>query len=151
MLGSRRLPPQIRGRLVASWMVHPSSAHGRYVAPTPAFHPSSVRQFSSMLHRDRSCRLSTAAVAAISVYGNKLLAIERPDGGVRWVSGTSRRAGKVNTAHGARREAPAIPSFIEIRYSTAAIRRARPLLQLLLLLSKKNTAVLCLRRQQRLA
>lgn len=40
----------------------------------------------------------------------------------------------MKVAHGARRETPAIPSFIEIRCPNAAFRRARQLLQLPLLL-----------------
>lgn len=130
MLTRRRLPQPIHGRFAASWVVHPSAASGHHDAPTPAVRPWSSRQGSSIVHRDRSCRLSTAAVAASSPrqmagYGSMLLDIARPDGGVRWVSGTSKRFAKVKVAHGARRETPAIPSFIEIRYRAVAARLSR--------------------------
>lgn len=148
MLTRRRLPQPIHGRFAASWVVHPSAASGHHDAPTPAVRPWSSRQGSSIVHRDRSCRLSTAAVAASSPRqmagcGSMLLDIARRDGGVRWVSGTSKRFAKVKVAHGARRETPAIPSFIEIRYRTVTARLSRQLL--LLLLSRNITG--CYRLQ----
>lgn len=136
MLARRRLPSRLRGRVVTSWMGHPSAALGRHVAPIAAAIPSPSGRFSSILQTDRRYRLSTAAAVAASSprhsteCGSAWSGIARPGGGVRWVSRTSHRAAKVKVAHGARRDTPAIPSFIEIRYAVL-VRRKRPLLLLL--------------------
>lgn len=93
---------------------HPAVG-GVSVAPTP--------RAAGPLPRDDRYRLSSRAVTYCSgwvpqqqtKHARAPFAAAWDVGGVRYVSGTGRAAAKVKLAHGATRETPAIPSFIEIR------------------------------------
>ncbi|CAM9255833.1 unnamed protein product [Hapterophycus canaliculatus] len=129
MLAKRKIPPNSRGRLAARccwerWMALDHPALGVVAVAPPSAGP---------LPKENRYRFSSPAGTRLSAS----LLQQRPERviapfsaawnlwGVRCVSSTRRAAGKVKLAHGARRETPAIPSFIEIR-ELASLLRVKP-------------------------
>ncbi|CAM9105762.1 unnamed protein product [Scytosiphon promiscuus] len=131
MLARRKLPANHRGRVAATccwerWMAsnHPSVA-GVPAAPALSAAGPLARHDRRRLSSTAGSRVSASLPREKPKHLNHPFGAAWSAGGVRYVSSTGRAAAKVKLAHGAKRETPAIPSFIEIR-ELASLLRVKP-------------------------